>query len=85
MNDDDKAEAQQLLPLLMLPSGVAVRPDKIRVIARKEINEFVLFVEGSGAAPHVTGKDLDVLIEFGVVQVAKPTEKDAPKIAPAQA
>jgi len=70
-----------LMPLVELPSGVCVRPDKIVFVARKEINQYVLFMEGVGAAPNVDGRDMDVLKHYGVVQSFVDPEKTEPNLA----
>lgn len=71
-----------LMPLIELPSGVSVRPDKIVFIARKEIGQYMLVMEGIGIAPQIDGRDLEVLRGLGVIQIpeAAPAANE-PKIA----
>jgi len=56
------------MPLVELPSGVCIQPSKILFIGRKEINQFVVFMENSQAAPHIDGVDMDALRSVGIVQ-----------------
>jgi hypothetical protein len=75
-----KEQEVALMPLVELPSGVCVRPDKIVFVARKELNQYVLFMEGVGAAPNVDGRDLDVLKRLGVVQALADPDKTEPNL-----
>jgi hypothetical protein len=67
-------------PLVELPSGVAIQPSKILFIGRKELNQFVVFMEHSQAAPHIDGTDMDALRDYGIVQRLVEAKGDAPAI-----
>ena len=69
-----------LMPLLQLPSGVALRLDKLLFIVRKELGQFMAVIEGAGLAPSLTTADIDVLKNLGVIQVPD-SVPEAPKVA----
>jgi hypothetical protein len=61
-------EAQAQRPLVQLPCGIAINMDKVLFIARKELNQYMIFMENCQASPNITGADLDVMVEYGLVQ-----------------
>jgi hypothetical protein len=72
-------EAPMQRPLVQLPNGVILNLDHIRFIGRKELNQFVVFFDGP-QGPIISGEDLDLLQEFGIVQVLKTAKKEATKV-----
>lgn len=74
---EPKQSQQLLMPLVLLPSGVSIRADKIVFIARKELNQYVCFMENTPASPNISGQDLDVLKALGVVQAPEGSDQAA--------
>ena len=60
--------SDKMMPLIQLPSGVCIRPDKLLFIVRKGISEYVAVIEGCQMSPNISGEDLDTLRRVGVVQ-----------------
>lgn len=69
-----------MMPMVQLPSGVAIRADKILFISRKEINQYVAFMENAPQAPLLTGDDVDMLRAIGAIQGQPPEAASDPKI-----
>lgn len=69
-----------MMPMMQLPSGVAIRADKILFIARAEINKYVAFMDGTPQNPFLTGEDLDVLRQIGCIQGTEPETKVEPLV-----
>ncbi len=65
------------MPLIELPSGVSIRPDRINFIARQELNKYVAHMQQAVQMPFLTGEDLDVLRGLGVVQKPAPVPEAA--------
>lgn len=66
MNEAPEAPIQR--PLVELPSGVIIDIAKIAFIAKRELNQYVIYFQNTAVGPFLTGEDLDALREYGIVQ-----------------
>lgn len=60
-------------PLIRLPSGMVIDLASVRMIARKEINQYVVFLENVPSQAIITGEDIDFLVKENLISTAKPS------------
>lgn len=57
-----------LMPLVQLPSGTAIRADKVLFIARQELGKYVAVMDGVSQHPILTLDDMNFLRDMGCIQ-----------------
>jgi hypothetical protein len=65
-------ETVQLIPLVRLPSGAAVRAERIIIIARKEIGQYRILFDRNPFHVDIDIIDLEYLVRLGAVQDIDP-------------
>lgn len=56
-------------PLVKLPSGTVIDVSSVRMIARQDINKYIVFFDNMTSQAIITGEDLDALVAKDLVSV----------------